>query len=62
MPKQYWKETIWEWCKTKKKIQLEMEKYFNKLTEVNQLLVTLHLHENEVDLRYLQPLGWRNLR
>ena len=46
----------------KKKIQLEMEKCFNKLTEVNQLLVTLHLHENEVDLRYLQPLGWRNLR
>ena len=39
-----------------------MEKCFNKLTEVNQLLVTLHLHENKVDLRYLQPLGWRNLR
>ena len=26
---------LWEWCKKEKKIQKEMEKRFNKLTEVN---------------------------
>ena len=39
-----------------------MEKCFNKLTEINQHLVKLHLHKNEVDLGSLQPLGWHSLR
>ena len=36
-----------------------MEKCFNKLTE---LLVRLHLHKTEENLRSLQPLVWRSLR
>ena len=39
-----------------------MEKCFNKLTEVKKLLVRLHLLKNEVNLGYLQPLGWRSLQ
>ena len=39
-----------------------MEKCFNKLTKVNQLLVRLHLHKNEENLGQLRPLGERSLR
>ena len=34
-----------------------MEKCFNKLTEVNKLLVMLHLHKDKENLGSLQHLG-----
>ena len=43
-------------AKRRKKFNKKRAKCFNILTEVNKLLVRLHLHKNEMDLRFLQPV------
>ena len=43
-------------AKRGKKFNKKRAKCFNILTEVNKLLVRLHLHKNEMDLRFLQPV------